>query len=82
MCAKGQGMQEPSIGQCATLACILEVAAPKPGNVHRGSDFDDVGLNDFLVSAVAIGPAMEAAAESGKLIEDEELRAAGVLAQR
>ena len=48
-----------SIGQCATLACLLEVSAPKPGNVHRGADFEDCTLNDFLASAVAIGPIME-----------------------
>ncbi len=50
-----------SIGQCATLACLLEVAAPKPGNVHRGADFGDLVLEDFLVSAVAIGPVMDEA---------------------
>ncbi len=48
-------------GQCATLACLLEVSAPKPGNVHRGADFDDLTFDDFLASAVAIGPAFEAA---------------------
>ncbi|NUQ62020.1 MAG: triphosphoribosyl-dephospho-CoA synthase [Pirellulales bacterium] len=52
-----------STGQCATLACLWEVAAPKPGNVHRGADFDDMVLQDFLASAVAIGPAMDAAVE-------------------
>jgi triphosphoribosyl-dephospho-CoA synthase len=51
------------IGQCATLACLLEVTAPKPGNVHRAADFDDTSLLDFLASAVAIGPAMERAVE-------------------
>jgi triphosphoribosyl-dephospho-CoA synthase len=54
-----------SIGQCATLACLLEAAAPKVGNVHRGADFDDLTFMDFAVSAVAIGPAMEAAAMTG-----------------
>ena len=44
-----------SIGRIATLACVLEVTAPKPGNVHRGADFEDVTFTDFLVSAVAIG---------------------------
>ena len=44
-----------SIGRIATLACVLEVTAPKPGNVHRGADFEDVTFSDFLVSAVAIG---------------------------
>jgi triphosphoribosyl-dephospho-CoA synthase len=54
-----------SIGQCATLACLLEATAPKAGNVHRGADFDDLTFNDFAVSSVAIGPAMEAAATTG-----------------
>ena len=49
-----------SIGQCATLACLLEATAPKVGNVHRGTDFENLTFTDFLVSAVAIGPAMEA----------------------
>src|SRR5437762_7387588 len=54
-----------SIGQCATLACLLEATAPKVGNVHRGADFEDLTFSDFVVSAVAIGPAMEAAASKG-----------------
>jgi triphosphoribosyl-dephospho-CoA synthase len=58
-------MKGMSIGQCATLACILEATAPKVGNVHRGADFADLTLHDFLVSAVAIAPAMEAAAVNG-----------------
>ncbi len=44
-----------SLGRIATLACVLEVTAPKPGNVHRGADFEDVTFSDFLISAVAIG---------------------------
>ena len=51
-----------SVGQCATLACLLEVCAPKPGNVHRSADFEDVTLTDFMASAVAIAPAMQSAA--------------------
>jgi triphosphoribosyl-dephospho-CoA synthase len=51
-------------GQCATLACLLEVTAPKPGNVHRGADFEDLSFFDFAASAVAIAPAMETAASS------------------
>ena len=49
-------------GQLATLACTLEVASPKPGNVHPGAEFDGLTLVDFLTSAVAIAPAMDAAA--------------------
>ena len=54
-----------SIGQCATLACVLEATAPKVGNVHRGADFGDLTFADFLVSAVAIGPPMEQAGQAG-----------------
>src|SRR5438034_8798267 len=54
-----------SISQCATLACLLEATAPKVGNVHRGADFEDLTFNDFVISAVAIAPAMEAAAATG-----------------
>lgn len=52
-----------SIGQCAALACLLEVTAPKPGNVHRGADFDDLTYFDFAAAAVAMGPVFDAAAK-------------------
>lgn len=55
-------MSTLGIGQCATLACLLEATAHKPGNVHRGADFDDLRFSDLAVSAVAIAPAMDAAA--------------------
>ncbi len=44
------------------MACLLEVSAPKPGNVNRLHNFADLRFEDFLWSALAIGPAMEAAA--------------------
>ncbi|PQO33425.1 triphosphoribosyl-dephospho-CoA synthetase [Blastopirellula marina] len=50
-----------TIGQLASLACTLEVCAPKPGNVHRSADFEDVTLQDFLASAIAIGPVFDQA---------------------
>lgn len=56
--------QNFSIGQCATLACLWEVTIPKPGNVHRGADFEDLTFADFLASAVAIAPAMNAAPQN------------------
>jgi triphosphoribosyl-dephospho-CoA synthase len=52
---------DEDIALAAQLACLLEVSAPKPGNVHRFRDFHDTRFEDFLVSAVAIGPAMRAA---------------------
>ena len=42
-------------GGIATLACMLEISAPKPGNVHRGADFEDVTFMDFATSAVILG---------------------------
>lgn len=56
-----------TIAQSATLACLWEVMAPKAGNVHRGADFADLTLADFAASAVAIGPAMQAAADGERL---------------
>ncbi len=52
-------------GACATLACIWEATAAKPGNVYRGADFDDVNYADFLTSAAVIGPILEQAAAEG-----------------
>jgi triphosphoribosyl-dephospho-CoA synthase len=54
-----------TIGACAALACIWEATAPKPGNVYRGADFDDLTYADFLTSATMIGPVLEHAAEAG-----------------
>ena len=45
----------------AQLACLLEVSAPKPGNVSPGRHFHDARYEDFLASAVAIGPAIASA---------------------
>jgi triphosphoribosyl-dephospho-CoA synthase len=53
------------IGQCATLACLLEATIPKPGNVHRGADFEDMTFLDFVVAATALGPVMETAPRRG-----------------
>jgi triphosphoribosyl-dephospho-CoA synthase len=54
-----------TVAQCVTLACLLEVTAPKPGNVHRGADFEDLTFADFMVSAVAVAPPLAKAAETG-----------------
>ncbi len=50
------------IAWAAQIAGLLEVNAFKPGNVTRLRDFQDCGFEDFLVSAVAIGPAFREAA--------------------
>lgn len=46
-------------------ACMIEACAPKPGNVCPGRDFDDTRLEDFLLSAAAIGPAFAEAGAAG-----------------
>jgi triphosphoribosyl-dephospho-CoA synthase len=43
------------------MACLLEVLAAKPGNVHRGSDFDDATFGDFVLAGQALAPVMERA---------------------
>lgn len=55
----------PSPGRAAELACLLEVIAPKAGNVHPGASFADVTWLDFVRSAHAIAPAMQEARKTG-----------------
>jgi triphosphoribosyl-dephospho-CoA synthase len=54
-------MTPEEVAAAAQLACLLEVSAPKPGNVSPGLHFHDTRYEDFLASAVAIGPAMAGA---------------------
>jgi len=56
---------EDQLAQLAQMACALEACAPKPGNVNRCNDFADTPLEDFLVSAIAVGPAFEHAGRAG-----------------
>ena len=69
-----------SIREAATLACLLESAAAKPGNVHRGADFEDLTYQDMLVSGVCVGDVMAFATTSslGQLV----LRAVTSIRQR
>jgi triphosphoribosyl-dephospho-CoA synthase len=53
------------IAQLVQLACVWDACAPKPGNVNRHHDFSDTSLEDFLLSAVAVGPAFENAGQVG-----------------
>jgi triphosphoribosyl-dephospho-CoA synthase len=52
-----------AVAAAGQLACLLEVSAPKPGNVSPERHFRDTRYEDFLASAVAIGPALAAAGE-------------------
>src|SRR6187551_1684528 len=54
-----------NVGIAAQLACLLEVSAPKPGNVSPGRHFADIRYEDFLASALAIGAPLGGAAGRG-----------------
>lgn len=67
------------IATAAQLACLLEVSAPKPGNVSPGRHFSDVRYEHFLASAAAIGATF---AEAGhRSVGDTVLRAAKATSQ-
>lgn len=51
------------IGWAATMACLLEAGAEKPGNVTPTRCFRDTTYTDFLLSSVAIGPVLARAAD-------------------
>jgi triphosphoribosyl-dephospho-CoA synthase len=53
------------VGCAAQLACLLEVSAPKPGNVSPGRHFADARYEDFLASAAAIGEPLAGAGTRG-----------------
>src|SRR5881628_3189336 len=55
--------QAAEVATAAQLACLLEASAPKPGNVSPFAAFRDATYEDFLASAVAIGPALAAAGD-------------------
>lgn len=47
------------------LACLLEAAARKPGNVHPGARFHDLEFADFQRAAAVVAPILARAAELG-----------------
>lgn len=54
-----------SPGMMTQTACLLEVSARKPGNVHRYADFGDLDYLDFLLAAAAIAGPLDRAATTG-----------------
>lgn len=54
------------IAQCAQLAMLFELSSsPKPGNVDRCHDFEDIKFQHFIASAVSSYPVFREAAFSG-----------------
>lgn len=49
-------MNADEIAKIAQIASALEVSGyPKPGNVHRTRDYDDMVFEDFIISGIVIG---------------------------
>ena len=49
-------MKASEIAKIAQIASALEVSGyPKPGNVHRTRDYDDMVFEDFVISGIVIG---------------------------
>lgn len=66
-------MDPDLVASIAQLASVLEVSGhPKPGNVHRTQDFEDMVFEDFLISGIVIGKTMKKAAERGRKCEKKK----------
>lgn len=63
-------MTNDFIAGTAQLACLLEASAPKPGNVSPGKHYPDARYEEFLASAIAIGPAFAADLSLGAMIHE------------
>lgn len=66
------------IAQCLELAVLLEVSAPKPGNVTVTADFEKTRYDHFLASAVAACSSFESAAKRGLGVSTGRINAAKV----
>jgi triphosphoribosyl-dephospho-CoA synthase len=79
---KPHTLNPDTVSLAAEVACLLEVSAPKPGNVTRFADFSDTRYIDFLASAAVIGTVLRkvARATTGSVILEvvrETARAVG-----
>lgn len=58
-------MRTDELARRVELACLLEAAARKPGNVHPWAAFDDLTFVDFVRAAAAVAPVLAATREIG-----------------
>ncbi len=55
------------VAQAALLAMLIELSSsPKPGNVDRGHDFEEIKFHHFLISAVSAYPVFKDAAQGSE----------------
>lgn len=58
-------MDSNKIAKIVQIASCLEVSGyPKPGNVHRTRDYDDMVFEDFLISGIVIGDVIKELADN------------------
>ncbi|MCP8305070.1 MAG: triphosphoribosyl-dephospho-CoA synthase [archaeon] len=63
------------IMMAAQLASALEVSGtPKPGNVHRDSDFIDTRFEHYLAGSIALGPSVREVALRGMKASLDQIR--------
>jgi triphosphoribosyl-dephospho-CoA synthase len=64
------GRQSDLLAQAVQVACVLEVTAPKPGNITPAHDFADTTYADMIRAGLALGPVLGQAGERrvGELI--------------
>jgi len=71
-----------SVAQNAELALLLEVTStPKPGNVDRRHEYDDLRFEHFLAGAVGARPGLDVAADGGPVGEAFERAVEGMADQ-
>ncbi|SFS05583.1 triphosphoribosyl-dephospho-CoA synthase [Halomicrobium zhouii] len=72
-----------SLAQNAELALLLEVTStPKPGNVDRRHEYDDLRFEHFLAGAVGARPGLDVAADGGPVGRAFERSVEGMAEQK
>jgi len=67
-------MNKWEIVRAFTLGPLLEVAIPKPGNVNRYRDFEDLTLYHFLFTNTSVIDVLFEATHRGELIREGKLQ--------
>lgn len=62
------------IAESLQLAILLEISAPKPGNVHPNAHFQKTSYEQFLASAVATAPSFRFAAMQGIKLGENRIK--------
>ncbi|WP_456366228.1 triphosphoribosyl-dephospho-CoA synthase [Thermococcus sp.] len=61
-------MERWRIVKAFTMGPLLEAAVPKPGNVNRFADFEDLTVYHFIAANTAVLPVYHEAAKTGELL--------------